>query len=393
MPRMALTDRFCARVQPGPSRVDYFDLTVPGLCLRVSPKGVRTWTYIYTSPRDGRRARLTLGRYPTVSLLQARGKAQQACQQANDKTDPRDALAAQATAEITVARLAELYLEMHVRPNMRTAANFEQRLKKNVIPVIGTVRIAELHARDVNRCTDAIIARGKPVEANRIFEAIRAMLRWAVKRGDLDRSPLEGKAKPGRESAPRDRVLTNAEITHLWGILPVALANSVDCQRIIRLALILGQRIGEIAGMRRDELDLDREVWTIPGSRVKNGSTQVVPLPRIAIEVIKDALHDAGPNCPFVFPSPTADKSGKAKPIAAHAVTTAVRRAHTPNKAQPRGRFNMAMWKIHDLRRTVLTGMAKLGVQPIVIGAIANHLSVTAGNVTFAHYVRHDYGR
>ncbi|MGC9954823.1 MAG: tyrosine-type recombinase/integrase [Rhizomicrobium sp.] len=397
MPRLALTDRFVAGAKATDlPQVDYFDAGTPGLALRVSEGGKKAWTYLFTSPRGGKRARLTLGTYPAVSLARARTLALEAKGHVDDRRDPRDVFAAKDASALTVALLCESYLEKHARPNLRSAANFEQRLRKNVIPVIGSVRLADLHPRDINEVLDPIIRRKAPTEANRVFENLRAMFNWAAKRGDLDRSPVEKMAKPAPESGARKRSLSDDEIRHLWHILPDALAQSKACQRIVKLCLITGQRVGEIAGMRADELNLKNKLWSLPGSRVKNGTAHSVPLSRPAIDTIEEALADAGDSAVFVFPSPAAgdasdDPDEKTKAIDPHAIATALRRAHKTTKEKPRGRFGMAPWRAHDLRRTVLTGLAQLGVQPIVIASVANHLSVTKASVTFVSYVQHDY--
>ena len=93
---------------------------------------------------------------------------------------------------MTVATLVESYLAKHVRPNLRSAKQVERRLCKNVLPLVGSVRLADLHRRDINRVLDQIVGRGRLVEANRVFGDIRAVLRWAVARGDLDRDPAPG---------------------------------------------------------------------------------------------------------------------------------------------------------------------------------------------------------
>lgn len=295
---------------------------------------------------------------------------------------------------MTVAMLADSYLEKHARVNLRsrTAANLEQRFRKNLRPVIGHVLLADLHPRDINRVLDPILKRGKPTEANRVYENMRAMFRWAVHRADMDHSPIDRMEKPAAENGARKRTLSDEEIHHLWIILPAALPQSKACQRIVKLCLALGQRVGEIAGMRTDELDLEKQVWSLPGTRTKNGEAHVVPLPGFAVEIIRDAIEDADEGSPFVFPSPVIDEEGVAS-IDPHAVATTLRRAQKPTVKHPAGRFGMAQWTAHDLRRTVLTNLAKLGVPPIVIGAVANHLSVTKASVTFAHYVQHDYAR
>ncbi|MFZ1988147.1 MAG: site-specific integrase, partial [Alphaproteobacteria bacterium] len=275
-----------------------------------------------------------------------------------------------------------------VRPNLRSAARAERRLNRNVIPIIGNIRLADLHPRDINAVIDPILKRKRPREANMTFEALRAMLRWAVKRGDLDHSPIDRMAKPAPEGAPRERVLSDNEIRLMWNALAAAL-RSKAAQRIVKLCLITGQRVGEIAGMRIDELDFNRAVWSLPGDRVKNGTAHTVPLSEMAIGIINEAIEAAGKKPEFVFPS--IDARGNVQALYAHAITTAIRRAHMPTKQKPAGRLNMAPFTAHDLRRTALTRLAALGVQPIVIGAIANHLSVTKASVTFMHYVQHSY--
>jgi integrase len=394
--RLALTDRFVAAAKAdGVSQADYFDEKTPGLALRVSEAGTKVWTFNFTSPKDGKRARLKVGSYPGTSLAGARTKAKEArgYLEEDPPRDPRDVLAAEEANAWTVQTLCEKYLEMHVRPaELASADNIEQRFRKNVLPVIGAKKLATLHQRDINAVLDPIIKRAKGTEANRVFEALRAMFRWAVKRGDLDRSPLGAMEKPAAENGPRERVLSNDEIRHMWDRLPTALPQSMACQRIIRLCLATAQRCGEVAGMRRDELDLGRKLWSLPGSRTKNASPHAIPLSDMALAIIKAALEDAGDDAEFVFPSPLVADDGRAMSgIDPHAVATTLRRAHAATDARPKGRFDMVPFCTHDLRRSALTGLAQLGVAPIVIGAVANHLSVTKSNVTFAHYVKHSY--
>jgi integrase len=279
---------------------------------------------------------------------------------------------------MTVRALIESYLAKHVQPNLRSAAAIERRFAKNVTPLIGNVSLAEMHKREVNRVVDPILHRGKPVEAARCFEDMRALFRWSVARGDLDHSPMEGMRKPG-ETKPRERVLSDREIAGLWHVLPAALPRSKACQRIIRLCMLTSQRVGEVCGMRREELALDNCLWVIPGARTKNKHKHTVPLTLPAMAIIKEAIADVGEG-EFLFP----DAGGKGS-LPAHAV------AKTIAKAQDR--FGLEHWTAHDLRRTAVSNMASLGVAPIVLGHIINHRSVTKAGVTLAHYVQYDYAK
>ena len=114
MPIVNLTDRFCATVAVPKTRVDYFDQKTKGLAFRVAPSGTRTFTVHFTAP-DGKRARLTLGRYPTLSLAKARTLALEGQGKAQDGEDPR------ASGATTLRDLAADYLSQHVKPNLRSA--------------------------------------------------------------------------------------------------------------------------------------------------------------------------------------------------------------------------------------------------------------------------------
>ena len=132
------------------------------------------------------------------------------------------------------------------------------------------MKLTELKRRDVRNVTDAILRRGRKVEATRVFEDVRALVRWAVQNEYLEANPLDGMAKPA-EATSSNRVLSDDEIKTLWQALPKALAKSPQAQAIVRLCLITGQRVGEVAGMMTGELDLKAAEWRLPGERTKNG--------------------------------------------------------------------------------------------------------------------------
>lgn len=386
IPKVEMTDRFVRAVKPtAGERTDYFDATTKGLALRVGERGHKGWNLHFTSPRDGKRARVTLGSYPATSLAAARTRAIEGRGYVEDGRDPRDVFTEQADGALTVAGLIQSYLDKHARPNLRSAASIERRMNKNVIPEIGNVRVADLHRRDVNRVVDRIIKRKRRSEAGHVFNDMRAAFRWAVRRGDLDHSPMEGMGSPS-VSASRERVLSDDEIRELWNGLAKSLSRSKTCQRIIRLCLVTAQRVGEVAGMRRDEIDLKAKTWSLPGSRTKNGHAHLVPLSDLAVTIIKEALKAASDDSEFVFPCGV----GAMSP---HAVARTIGRAQEFSDDRPNGRFGMPRWTAHDLRRTALTNFAKLGVAPVVAGAVANHRTVTKATVTLDVYTRYTYDK
>jgi len=357
--RVLLTDRFCDRAKSTSAQTDYFDENVSGLALRVSAKGVKAWTLHFTGP-TGKRARITLGRYPSTSLAHARTLAIEAKSAIAGGRDPRGA-----GDEMTVNDLAARYVEIHAA-GLRSADEVKRRIYRNIVPLIGNVKLSELHRRDATRVIDG--KRNAPTEAERSFQDLRAMLRWAVSRGDLDHNPIEGMRKP-QGSKPRERVLSDDEIRTLWNSLPQALARSPEYQRVIKLCLVTGQRVGEVVGMTQSELDLKHKLWKLPGARTKNGHPHTVPLSPLAIELIGKGDGEQ------IFPNDTRDPS--------LAVTRTIYRAQD--------RFGIPHWTVHDLRRTALTGMAKLGVAPVVLGHVANHRTTTKAGMTLSVYVQHAY--
>jgi integrase len=264
--RVQLTDRFCASAKStGGPQTDYFDESVSGLALRVTSRGTKSWSLLYGSPRR----RVSLGRYPSLSLAAARARA----------LETREG-----RTSGTIAALAEVYLKSV--SGKRTAPAIERRLRKDILPVIGHIPLNELHRRDVTRVIDA---KAAPISARRVFEDIRAMVRWAVARGDLDHNPIDGLRGPPT-SKPRTRTLSDQEIRTLWRVLPEL---SEQCQRVIKLCLVTAQRVGEVAGLSPNEIDLDRGVWNIPASRTKNGHPHQVPLTEMALALISE--YAAGP--------------------------------------------------------------------------------------------------
>ncbi len=233
---------------------------------------------------------------------------------------------------MTVAGLIDSYLKIHARPNLRSAKAMEARFAANVTPFKGAIALTDLHRRDMNTVLDAIVKRGKLTMARIVFQDMRAMFRWAANRGDLNRSPLEGASIPSAEK-PRERVLTNVEIATVWNGLPVSLAKSKACQRIIKLCLVTVQRVSEVSGMRVAELDMVKGIWSLPSDRTKNVHPHTVPLSDMAVDLIKEALTDAGES-EFVFPV------GKGRPLPPMAVARTIGRAHGISEERPNGRFD-----------------------------------------------------
>jgi integrase len=349
-----------------------------------------------------------LGAYPTLSLKAARSKAkglQAEIENEEIKADPATGRQIHRRSQ-TFSEIADEWLERYARPNKspRAVRDDISMLDRHIRPRIGAMRVTEILKRDVIRLLDEVVAqpdarkgfkpdRKMTHRPNRVFELVRAIFRWAIGRDLLNVDPTFGLAPPIRKERPRERDLSPDEIRRLWvaleraplsrasrrleGDFPMTRATALA----IKLALVTGQRIGEVANISLSELSLDHgaPLWMIPGNRTKNRQPNRVPLSPLASKVIAEASELAGES-PWLFPSPNG-----VGPIDAHAPTRALARA--------RDAIGLDYFRIHDLRRTAATRMAELGVNPHTISMILNHVSSRQGTITSKVYVQYSYDR
>jgi integrase len=375
-----LTELFVKKAQAGHQRIEFRDSHTRGLVLRVTPNRNKSWAVIYRRKSDRRKRRYTIGPYPAVSLEAARNQAQEVLAAVARREDP----ACQSkirNAALTFAQLASIWLDRHGRPNKSPRALYDDQLmlERDIKISIGAMKADEVSKRDVIGILDRVADRGARVRSNRVFSLLRSIYRWGLSEDLIKSDPTQG-VRPRTTERSRDRVLTNQEIRIFWnGLDDAPMTKSVAT--ILKLALVTGQRIGEIARMTKAEVDLTlaNPMWTQPGKRRKNKEMTRVPLSPLAVLLIKEALTDSG-NSPFLFPSRSGENA-----ITAHAATRAVSRA--------RPQLDLSHFRVHDLRRTVATGMASLGINPFTISLVLDHISAVKGTVTGAVYVKYSFDR
>lgn len=364
-----LTDRFISTVAlPASGRLEVLDTEARGLCLRVTSRGVKTWTFLYRSRLGGPLKRLTFGDYPAWSLADARKKAMALRQQVQDGGDPiidrrrsRDAL--------TLQKMAESYAR-HVKAKLRSGAEYEAMLNRHLLPKLGDRKAADLKRADIVMVLDELGARA-PVSANRLQAVTSAMFSWAVDQGLLEASPIIGLAKRSVEHA-KERTLSDDEIRRFWS----ALDSMADAYRdALRLILLTGQRPGECAGIRAEEVDITSGLWTIPAARVKNKREQVVPLVGDALALVERLRGRQKHGTLLATP--------RGLELTPQNLAKAFERL-------PKGTLD-ADATPHDLRRTAATLMARLGTDRLHVAAVLNHASTTRATVTGAVYDRHTY--
>lgn len=361
---MKLTDRRLATVRPDPTRrIELPDDKVPGLALRVTPSGAKTWTLRYRveGGRRGRLRRLTLGGYPAVSLVKARKAATTALGHvATAGTDPAAAKQAARLGE-TVGDLAQDYLARHAKRHKRSWREDERMLDAEVLPAWKTRKVKDLTRRDVRDLVEAIAERGAPIMANRYLALVRKMLNFAIQRDWIEANVASLIAKPGAERS-RDRVLTDDEIQLVWAACG---AERPAICTLMRLRLLTAQRGGELARLRWT--DIEGNWLTLPTTATKNKLAHRVFLAPAAQRILNTLPRIEG--CDYVFPGPSGtrpvgDVKKAGRRIAARVLATLRETDATAEAFDFRG---------HDLRRTAATKMADAGISQADIAKVLNH--------------------
>ena len=366
--RVKLTAKTVENIRPPKSgRDQYWDTILPGFGLRVTDRGRKTWVLMYRA-RD-RQRRMTLGRHPAFSLADAREEARKALRSIERGVDPaEEKLAAKRKPKARFADIIDDFIEMYARPKNRSWKEAQRILKKNVTPRIGHMRIEDVTRHHIIEILDEIMARGSPTQANRVLSHTRKLFNWALDRGMVDYSPVFGIKPPAKDIA-RDRVLKDEELKRLW---PVWSDIGWPFGPIFKLLLITGQRRGEVSSMKWSDIDFERRTWTIPREIAKNDRTHEVPLPDLAMEIIETVPRLNSQDLLFTTNGRSVVSGfSKAKRI-------------SDSKA------NVHDYRIHDLRRTAASGMARLAVPPHVVEKILNHSSGTISGVA-AVYNRYGY--
>jgi integrase len=220
--------------------------------------------------------------------------------------------------------------------------------------------------RDVIALLDKVRERGAPVMANRVLSAVRKFFNWCIGRGVLEKSPCTGIGAPTRERS-RHRILADDE---LRPVLTAGRALGFPFSSIVEFLALTGQRRDEVSRMAWDHVDDDRRLWVIPPEHSKNGKPHIVHLSEPAICVLRNVPCTG----PLVF-----SLDG----------TTPFQRYSKAKKRLDRV-SGVRGWTLHDLRRTVVSGMARLGIAPHVADKILNHQSGTISGVA-AVYQRHEF--
>jgi len=389
MPTTKLTDLAVRRLKaPAAGRVEYFDATLPGFGIRITAADARSWVLLYRAGSAKRR--MTLGRYPAMSLAEAREAAGKALDKVDRGQDPAATPLEErpTTPSVPFEIAAEQFLSRYVDRRHKHPARTRHMVERYVLPEWRGRRLDSIKRSDVVDLLDGL-ADHAPILANRVFTVVRKLFNWLVERETLAVSPCTRLRPPSVERS-RDRVLSDDELREVWaaaGTLGYPLGN------IVRLLILTGQRRSEVTWWRWSQTDEKAAAWTMPRDGTKNARDHVVPLSAAVLEILESIPRLDRED--FLFPGRAGARGAfngfsRGKQRLDDAIAEARRAAAVAAGEDPDEAPVMPPWTLHDLRRTAATGMARLAVPPHVVEAVLNHVSGAVSGVA-AVYNRFAY--
>ena len=349
--KTVLSDRHIKSLKPGSHRYDVRDAALPGLAIRINADGTKVWSVVVS--RGGKRQRVALGRYPDVSLSEARRKAEERKQGGVRKTG---------TVEFAFSQYVE-----EIKKSRRAWRDVEQVGRLYMLPLLGHRKIDTLTADDGVELLDLVERRSSANRAAKTLAYLRPFLRWAAGRKRyIPTNPWAVLVPPDGGVKSRERVLADGELA---AVMDFAEATPYPFGPFLRLLILTAQRRNEVAGMRWEEIDTEKNLWMIPAARHKQERGHEVPLTETALDIISSLPRHSD----FLF------STTRRSPISGF------------------GRFKERIdkttevmgWRFHDLRRTAATRMAEMQIRRFTIARVLGH-SDTSITATYDRASYHD---
>jgi len=385
MPTQKLTDKTIKNVKaPRSGRAMIWDslfandTSLPGsFGLRVTGNGVKSWIIMYRieDPKQPGRMKQQyrkIGSYPALSLARARDAAREALKLAGRGIDPIQAKESekhQIAGIKLVSEAVEAFIEKYAKQK-RSWKEVNRVFDAYVVPKLGNRPLPSINPGDIHGLLDSLMEAGHPYMANRLLAHTRKFFNWCAERGWINETPTKNIKRPAEEES-RDRVMDKNEIKFVWLACDALGWPFGPC---FKLLLVTGQRRNEVARMKWEHLDLKNQVWTLPKQETKSNRQHEVPLSPMALEILETIPHNGS----YVFS--TTGKTpisgfGRAKERCDKIIASQLLKSKGKKKWTDKelAKNQIPSWRLHDLRRTVASGMAEIKVAPHVIEKVLNH--------------------
>ncbi|MBG0522062.1 MULTISPECIES: tyrosine-type recombinase/integrase [Enterobacter] len=330
------------------------------------------WRYRYRYA--GKARAMLIGSYSDLSLAKARDIAKELSARvalgydvAGEKQERKLEALAKIEAEKNALSVAELAAEYYARQIENTYKHpelFRSSLQKNIVALIGKMKVEDVRPRHVDVVLQDVIKRGSPTVANDVLRMLKRLFDYAVVRGIIEVNPaisFSAKDAGGKEQG-RKRALSREELMMFFRALRNGRGISRENELAFKIILALGVRKMELCAAEWSEFDLANEVWHLPGSRAKNGDDIDIPLPQPVIEWIKEIRLFAG-DSRWLIPARRAQTASHISRATLNMVMPSVMKEMS----------GVEPFSIHDLRRTMRTQMAGLGIDPLIAERCLNH--------------------
>lgn len=326
-------------------RDTYHDTKTKGLQLRVTHTGIKTFS-VFKRAKRGNPERITLGRYPEMTIDQARRKTMEICLAISEGSNPAEAKRL-ARAEMSFKDLFDDYIERHAKNNKKTWREDVIKFNCYLSESIGNKKFSGITRSDI-ALLHSQLTKKSPIAANRVIALVSSVYGWAIAAGICDSNPVTGVRRNKEKS--RDRFLQGDELPRFFKAL--AETPNILLRDYVLISLLTGARQSNVLAMRWQDINFDRAEWRIEDT--KNGTPQTVALSPEAIEVLNYRNREGK----FVFPG-----TGK-----------------TGHFAEPKKGWQSLLklagiedLRMHDLRRTLGSWQAKTGASLAIIGKSLNH--------------------
>jgi integrase len=368
--KATFTDRFLKSLKPskGGTRTTVWDAVLPGLCVRI---GAKPAFYVGKRPTGSKKfIWIKIGDYPVMALAEARSRAREVV---SALIEGRPA-PAPTKGTMTFTDMAERYID-EILPQKRTAKGCEQAIRRELLPALGDRPLVSIRQDDLVELLKAIAERperrnsiqlksGGPHAVRKLHSELRVMMRWAVfnRIGGLQSDPSAAipisELLRGRSyTKQRARVLTDAELRVIW---QAAEETPYPFGPLVKALILTGQRLNEVAQARRGEVDKDQTTLLVPAERMKNKQAHAIPLTGRVRELLDQLPHFEHGD--YLF-------------------STTFGRRPVSGFSKMKARLDRAIvaiepvepWQLHDLRRTVRTGLSRAEVLPFHAELVIAH--------------------
>lgn len=357
-----LTEMAVSKIAPEAGRrLEVFDTLTPGLALRVTERGKKSWSVMYrvagrgTGGNRGPLRRMTLGAYPLIDLKAARDRARAAIDLADRGDDPADARKDElkVKSERTFEVVCERFIEGHAKASTVKWRDTERLLNTLVVPAWKGRQIDAIDRAAVHDLLDDVKEEHGTGQAREVRKHVTTLFNWSANRGLITASPMYGMQRKDLTYKPRERVLSMDELRAVWD---AAGEMGYPFGPMVRLLILTAQRRAEVANLERGWLLPDQQAFEVPASHYKTDRPQVVPLSTPAHDIIDGLPKWNGGG--FML-STTAGR----RPVS----------GFSKAKARMDRLSEVEDWTLHDLRRSAATHMARLGVQQEHIERVLGH--------------------